>query len=46
MALFLVVAGLLVQWGIVATFSGAVAALLMQGTVLWLLRLYYVKNAN
>jgi hypothetical protein len=36
---FLVVAGLLVQWGVVAAFSCAVlAALLMQGSLLWLLR--------
>ena len=44
---FLVVAGLLVQWGIVATFSSAVlAALLMQGTVLWLLRASSRKHAQ
>lgn len=45
MAFFLVVAGLIESWGILATFSGAIlAALFTQGCVLWLLRRFSHLN--
>ena len=44
---FLVVAGLLTRWGIVATFSAAlVAALLTQGCALWVVRRGEVNASN